>query len=199
MSADWLPLWLSLQVAAAATLLSLPAGWWLAFRLGRGGSARAVAMAPPTVLMGWAGLALAGEGWLVADWKAAVVAALCEAVPLTVLLSRAALACVDLSYERVARTLGASEGRVFWRVSLPLARGPLVAAALAVFARVLGDFGLTLIVAGLAAGRGGVLDASLRRAVESADGGAARLTVVALSGVLMAALGARTLPKRAAV
>ena len=63
----------------------------------------------------------------------------------------------------------------------------LVAVAL-VFARVLGDVGLTLLVAGFAVGRGGVLDATLRRAVESGDGGAARILVVVISAVLMAVL-----------
>lgn len=193
MVVDWFPLWLSLRVAAVATLVSLPAGWWLAWRLARAprrwrdGRAVAAAM-PPTVLGGYAGALLAGKETLGLGWTAAVAAALLEAVPLMVLLGRAALESVEGGYELAARSLGASGWRVFWRVSLPLARWPMLVAVALTFARVLGDFGLTLLVAGFAVGRGGVLDATLRRAVESGDGGAARILVVTISAVLTAAL-----------
>jgi molybdate transport system permease protein len=200
MTADWFPLWLSLRVATVATVLSLVPGLWLACRLGRGGDGwRAAAAVPPTVLLGWAAL-LMGEGTLVVGWKSAVLAAMCEGVVLAALLGRAALDAVERNYERAARTLGASGWRVFWRVNLPLARGPLLAAALVVFARVLGDCGLTLIVAGFAVGRSGVLDASLRQAVESAGGGAARIAVVAISVALgvAAALMGRVFSRQAA-
>lgn len=189
MTADWSPLWLSLRVAAAATALSLAPGLWLACRLAReGGGWRAASAAPPTVLLCWAGLLLWGEGRVVVGWKAAVVAALCEGILLTGVLGRAALDEVDPSYERTARSLGASGWRVFWRVTLPLAWEPLLGVAVAVFARVLGDFGLTLIVAGFALGRGGVLEAGLRQAVEGAGGGAARVLTVAMSVTLWVAL-----------
>jgi molybdate transport system permease protein len=200
MSADWFPLWLSLGVAAVATALSLPPGLWLACRLRRGGEGWRMAVAmPPTVLLGWAAALLLGEGSLVLGWKAAVAAGMCEGVLLAALVGRAALDEVHPSQERAARSLGASEWRLFWRVSLPLAWGPLLASALAVFARVLGDFGLTLIVAGFAVGRGGMLDASVRPAVEGAGGGAARLTAVALAAVLIAvAVLAGRAPRRTA-
>ena len=194
MPVDWFPLWLSLRVAAVATVLSLPAGVWLGWRrkgcARRGGDGwRAVAGVPPTVLLGWVALLLVGEGTLVVGWMAAVVAGMCEAVPVAAVLGQAALGSVVGNYERAARSLGASGWRVFWRVSLPLARGPLLAVALVAFARVLGDFGLTLIVAGFAVGRGSILDASLRQAVESAGGGEARVLAVVISVALVAAVG----------
>ena len=63
-------------------------------------------------------------------WQAAVVAAMLHAIPLLVISARAALESVDRSYERAARNLGASEWRVFWRVTLPLARRSILAAAI---------------------------------------------------------------------
>ena len=189
MTVDWFPLWLSLRVAAVATVLSLVPGLWLAQRLRRGADGHAaVAVVPPTVLCGYLAVLLAGErGWVV-GWTAAVLAALFEAVPLVALLGRAALTSVEGGYERVAQGLGAPGWRVFWRVRLPLARWSMLVAVALTFARTLGDFGLTLIVAEFALGRGDVLDATLRRAVESSDGGTARILVVAISAVLMAAL-----------
>jgi len=189
MTVDWFPLWLSLRVAAVATVLSLVPGLWLAQRLRRGPDGHAaVAVVPPAVLCGYLAVLLAGErGWVV-GWTAAVLAALCEAVPLVALLGRAALASVEGSYKRVAQSLGAPGWRVFWRVSLPLARWPILVAVGLVFSRVLGEVGLALLVAGFALGRGDVLDETLRRAVESGDGGAARILVVAISAVLMVAL-----------
>ena len=90
---------------------------------------------------------------LVFTWQAAVVAALLHSAPLLVKSARAALESVDHSYERAARTLGASEWRLFWRVSLPLARRGIGSGVILAFARALGEFGATVMVFGKPAGR----------------------------------------------
>ena len=74
-------------------------------------------------------------------WQAAVVASLFHSTPLLVKSARAAFESVDRSYERAARNLGATELRLFWRVTLPLVRRSILAAAALAFARSLGDFG----------------------------------------------------------
>ncbi|HSE99132.1 MAG TPA: molybdate ABC transporter permease subunit, partial [Blastocatellia bacterium] len=90
---------------------------------------------------------------LVFTWQAAVVAASVGALPLMVKTARAAIASVDRTLEDVARTLGQSERQVFRRVTLPLASRGIAAAAILAFARALGDFGATLMVAGNIPGR----------------------------------------------
>jgi molybdate transport system permease protein len=151
MPVDWFALWLSLRVAALATLVALPVGLWLAAWLAnrptRGRQPwRAVAVVPPTVLCYGVATMPAPEGMLALSETKAVAAAMLEAIPLLTLLGAAALGGVDAAYARVARSLGASGWRVFWRVSLPLALRPLLAAVALVYARVWADVGLTLLV-----------------------------------------------------
>jgi molybdate transport system permease protein len=119
---------------------------------------------PPTVL-GYYLLVLLGQqsplgqwlnriGWpLVFTWRGAVVAAAIAAFPLLVLTARAGFESVDRRLEDIARTLGRSELDIFWRVTLPLAWPSLLAGAAFTFARALGDFGATLMVAGNIPGR----------------------------------------------
>src|SRR5258707_7725166 len=174
MQIDWFPLWLSLRVAcistAAALVLGLGLAWLLANREFRGKEVLDAAITlpfvlPPTVL-GYYLLVLLGREsplgkfyeWvvgapLVFSWQAAVVAALFHSMPLLVKSARAALESIDRSYERAARSLGASELRLFWRVTLPLAGRSIAAAAALAFARALGDFGVTIMLAGNIPGR----------------------------------------------
>ena len=171
---DWFPIRLSLQVALLATLLALAAGvaggWLLARRDFRGREWLDAAFSlplvlPPTVL-GYYLLVLLGQSSplgrgfeavfgfrLIFTWQAAVVAATIHALPLVVRSSRAAFEGVAPQLEQAARTLGASEWEIFRRVTLPLARRGVLAAATLAFARALGDFGATLMVAGNIPGR----------------------------------------------
>src|ERR1700752_801154 len=150
MNIDWFPLWLSLRVALLSTALAFVGGLWIAYLLAnrqfRGKDVLEAAVPlpfvlPPTVL-GYYLLVLIGRAsplgkiWemifgspLVFTWKAAVVAAMLHSLPLLVKSARAAFESVDRSYERAARTLGASEWRLFWRVTLPLAHRSIFAAA----------------------------------------------------------------------
>src|SRR5579863_590775 len=204
MSIDWFPLWLSLRVAVLSTAFALAAGLWIAYILAnrnfRGKEALDAAVTlplvlPPTVL-GYYLLVLLGrssplgKAWegifgspLVFTWKAAVVAALIHSFPLLVKSARAALESVDRRYERAARNLGASEWRVFWRVTLPLSRRSIVAASVLAFARALGDFGATLMIAGDIPGSTQTASIAIYDAVEGGDTLVARVLVLVLSVV----------------
>ena len=102
--------------------------------------------------------------------------------------ARAALESVDRTYERAARNLGASDWRVFWRVTLPLARRSIFAAAVLAFARSLGDFGITIMIAGNIPGRTQTIAVAIYDAVESGNGTLARALVLAISAVAIAIL-----------
>ena len=114
-----------------------------------------------------------------------MVAALFHSTPLLVKSARAAFESVDRSYERAARNLGASELRLFWRVTLPLARRSILAAAALAFARSLGDFGVTLMIAGNIPGRTQTVAIAIYDAVEAGNGAAARVLVVIVSAVAL--------------
>ncbi len=209
MQIDWFPLWLSLRVAALSTAIALAFGLWLAWLLAnrefRGKEALDAAVTlplvlPPTVL-GYYLLVVIGResalgklyewiagGPLVFTWQAAVVAALFHSTPLLVKSARAALESVDRDYERAARNLGASEWVVFRRVSLPLARRSILAAAALAFARSLGDFGVTIMIAGNIPGRTQTVAVAIYDAVESGNGQMARVLVLVVSGVALAIL-----------
>ena len=209
MQIDWFPLWLSLRVAAISTALALTFGlalaWILANRQFRGKELLDAAVTlplvlPPTVL-GYYLLVVLGRNspvgkvyeWifgepLVFSWQAAVVAALFHSTPLLVKSARAAFESVDRSYERAARTLGASEMRLFWRVTLPLARRSILAAAALAFARSLGDFGVTLMIAGNIPGRTQTVSLAIYDAVEAGNGTAARVLVLIVSVVALVVL-----------
>ena len=209
MPIDWFPLWLSLRVAVLSTAIALAAGLWIAYILAnrefRGKEVLDAAVTlplvlPPTVL-GYYLLVLIGRAsplgraWeevfgspLVFTWKAAVVAALLHSFPLLVKMARAAFESVDRSYERAARTLGASEWRLFWRVTLPLARRSIFAAAALAFARSLGEFGVTLMVAGNIPGRTQTLAVAIYGAVEGGNGAVARTLVLVVSAVALVIL-----------
>jgi molybdate transport system permease protein len=170
---DWFPLWLSLRVALLATLLVLLAGLPLAWLLARrdfpgkallGGLASLPLVLPPTVL-GYYLLVMLGNQsplgqWLnraglplVFTWRGAAVAASVAAFPLLLETARAGFESVDPRLEAVARTLGRSNFYIFWRVTLPLAWPGILAGIALTFARALGDFGATLMVAGNIPGR----------------------------------------------
>ncbi|RME05351.1 MAG: ABC transporter permease subunit, partial [Deltaproteobacteria bacterium] len=102
-------------------------------------------------------------------WQAAAVAATVVGLPLMFQASRAAIANVDPVLENAARTLGASEGEVLWRVTLPLARRGIVAGIVLGATRALGEFGATLMVAGNIPGRTQTLPVAIYDAVQNRD------------------------------
>jgi molybdate transport system permease protein len=206
---DWFPLYLSLYIAAISTLISALLGIWLAWLLAnRNFPGRELLDAittlplalPPTVL-GYYLLVIIGRyswfgrAWeavtgspLVFTWKAAVIASTLHAIPLVVKSSRAALESVDHAFERAARSLRASEWKTFWRISLPLARRPIAAAIALAFARSLGDFGATLMIAGDIPGRTQTAAIAIFDAVESGNTRLATSLTIATSLVTFAAV-----------
>jgi molybdate transport system permease protein len=206
MQIDWFPLWLSLRVAFLSTAMALAAGLWLAYVLAnrtfRGKEVLDAAVTlplvlPPTVLGYYLLVVIGrvspfGKLWeavfgapLVFTWQAAVLAALLHSLPLLVKSARAAFESVDRRYERAARNLGASEWRVFWRVTVPLARRSVMAAAAVAFARSLGDFGVTLMVAGNIPGRTQTVAVAIYDAVEAGNTQLARVLVLVISAVAL--------------
>jgi molybdate transport system permease protein len=208
---DWFPLWLSLRVAAIATFFVLTVGTLIAYLLShktfRGKNLldsliTLPLVLPPTVL-GYYLLVLVGrhsplghiyEGVfgqpLVFTWQAAVVAAFLHSAPIYIKAGRAVLETVDTRYEWAAHSLGASEWRTFWRITLPLAWRGLSSLASLSFARSLGDFGVTIMVAGNIPGETQTLSVAIFDAVESGDGSLARILVIAISATALALLWA---------
>jgi molybdate transport system permease protein len=125
---------------------------------------------------------------LVFTWQAAVVAAIVHSFPLLVKSARSALESVDSTFAQAARTLGAPEWRVFLRVTLPLARRSILAATAFAFARSLGDFGVTIMIAGNMPGRTQTIAVAIYDAVESGNGQLARVLSVVISVVAGAVL-----------
>lgn len=166
---DWSPLLLSLKVAGVATVLALAAGialGWIFARRRFPGIAvlEAVCMLPlvlPPTVIGYGLLVAAGRrsvagAWLyehfdytiVFNWHGAVVAAAVVALPLVLKSASASFAGVDPTLEAAARTLRQSPLSVFIRITLPLAWPGILAGTLLAFARAMGEFGATLMVAG---------------------------------------------------
>jgi molybdate transport system permease protein len=134
-------------------------------------------------LTGVVGRALDAIGLpIVFTWKAVVVAMAVMSFPLIVLTVRAGFEQVDRRYEQVASTLGAGPWRVFRTVTLPLAARSLVAAAILGFARALGEFGATIVIAGGIPGQTQTLAVAIFNLTEAGrDADANRLLLVSLA------------------
>ncbi len=165
---DLFPFWLSLEVSLTATVLTLglglPLAWLLARKRFPGRDVLAVLVVlplvlPPTVLgyyllvvIGSRGLGALGLE-LAFTWRAAVLAACVGSIALLVKSAQAGFESVDPRLEQAARTLGRSEWSIFWAVTLPLAWRSVLAGTILAFCRALGEFGITLMVAGSIPGR----------------------------------------------
>ena len=218
MAADELSILLfTLGVAAVATVLILPPGVALAFLLARrqffGKAVLETLVALPLVLPPVAtglvllrlfgrrgGIGAALERWgldVVFTWRGVVVAMAVMALPLLVRGARVAFEGVPLRLEEAARSIGASERRVFFRVSLPLAARGIVGGALLAFARAVGEFGATILVAGNLPGRTTVLSTAIFQAVETGqDDRAFRLLAGAVVLAFLAVAASEALLRR---
>ena len=173
-ASDWHLVAFSLRMAMLSTLLILPPGLALAWLLARRdwpGKAFietlvSLPIVLPPVVTGLLLLQLFGRHgpvghWcyvylgldIVFTWKAVVLALGTMAFPFLVRTARVAFSEVDPALEQIARTLGAGEWRVFFTITLPLARRGVLAGVLLAFARALGEFGATIMVAGNILGR----------------------------------------------
>ncbi|MGH8843498.1 MAG: molybdate ABC transporter permease subunit, partial [Advenella sp.] len=184
----WIPLLISLKVAGFAILinfvLGIGMGWLLARRSFPGrdllDTILTLPMVLPPTILGYYLIVLLGRyGWLgryldqwfgiqlIFTWQGAVVAAAVVSFPLVFKPARAAFESVDRNYEDAARVLGLSEFALFLRVTLPLAWRGILAGLLLAFARALGEFGATLMIAGNIPGKTQTLSIAVYAAVQS--------------------------------
>jgi molybdate transport system permease protein len=106
---------------------------------------------------------------IIFTWAAACIAAAVVALPLMYQSCKAAFLNVDHIYENAARTLGASEKRIFWRITLPLSWPGILSGIVLSFARAIGEFGATLMVAGNIPGKTETIPLAIYFSVESGD------------------------------
>lgn len=199
---DAAPLLLTLRVATVATvialLLGLALGWVVArTRLPGRRVLEAVCMLPlvlPPTVLGYGILVLMGRNgvigsWLrthfdytvIFNWHGAVIASALVALPLVLKGASTAFEQVDTTLEAAARTLRQSGWSVFMRVTLPLAWPGILAGTLLAFARAMGEFGASLMVAGSIPGQTQTASMAIYDAVQAGKDGVALLLAVVIS------------------
>lgn len=209
MNSVWLPLILSLKVAGTAMMINLILGVAVGFLLARKhffgknllDTLLTLPMVMPPTVLGYYLLVLIGRNgiigaWLyeqfainlIFTWQGAVIAATIVSFPLVFKPARAAFEAVNPEYEQAARTLGISETALFFRITLPLAWRGILAGLLLAFARALGEFGATLMVAGSIEGKTQTLSIAVYEAVQAGQLHTAHYLVAIISLVCIAIL-----------
>lgn len=219
MEAAWVALGLSLKVALWATLLNGVAGIAVGFLLARtrfpgrellDAILLLPMVLPPTVLGYYLLVVIGRRGWiggwlerelginLIFTWQGAVLAASVVAFPFVCKSARAAFETVDVQLEQAARVLGLGRAATFFRVTLPLAWRGILAGVLLSFARSLGEFGATLMVAGSIPGKTQTLSIAVYEAVQAGQDDLANLLVLITSAtcVVVLLLAGRLAPAR---
>ncbi len=207
---EWQFIRFTLAMAALSTVLILPVGLALAWLLARcqwRGKALvetliALPLVMPPVVTGLILLKVLGRRgpvghWLqewfgievVFTWKAVVMALAVMSLPLFVRAARTAMEEVNPMFEQLARTLGAGEWRVFFTITLPLARRGVLAGILMAFARALGEFGATIMVAGNIPGQTTTLSVAIYQYVQLGQDGRAWLLAGVAAGLAFLAVG----------
>jgi molybdate transport system permease protein len=209
---DWFPVALSLRVALLATVVTVAVGVPLAWLLARrhfpgrdliSATLLTPLVLPPTVLgyylltmigrRGPVGRFLDARGIELAfTWRAAVLAAAVGSFALLIKTAQAGFESIDKRLEQAAQTLGHSDWSIFWTVSVPLAWRSILAGTVLAFCKALGDFGITLMVAGDIPGRTQTLPLAIYDHVQSnqlAQANTLALVSVGFVVVLMLALG----------
>ena len=217
----WITLALTLKVAAWATainvVLGVAVGWLLARRrfIGRDFLDAVLTLPlvlPPTVVGYYLLVVIGKRGWLghwlhdsfginlIFTWQGAVIAATVVAFPLMLSAARTAFEGVDPQLEKAARVLGLNEWAVFFRVTLPMAWSGILGGTLLVFARSLGEFGATLMVAGSIPGRTQTLSVAVHEAVQAGDDDTANLLVgiITVTCIVVLLVAGRFSPARRA-
>lgn len=215
---EWQFVGFTARMAVFSTLLILPPGlavaWWLARCQWRGKALVetlvTLPLVVPPVVTGLLLLKLFGRrgplgAWLheqfgldiIFTWRAVVIALAVMSLPLFVRAARTAFEEVNPLFEQLARTLGASEWRIFFTIALPLARRGVLAGTLLAFARALGEFGATIVVAGNIPGQTTTLPVAIYQAVQlGEDSRAWTLAGVSAALAFLAVLGGEYLMRR---
>ncbi|MGA2174601.1 MAG: molybdate ABC transporter permease subunit [Verrucomicrobiota bacterium] len=194
MTAEWQIVWFTAWVSALSTLLILPFGLALAWLLARydwpGKSLVetlvTLPLVMPPVATGLILLKVLGRHGLIGrffhdtlrldiafTWRAVLAALAVMSFPLLVLSTRVAFEQVNPRLEQIARTLGAGELRVFFSITVPLARRGIIGGMILAFARALGEFGATIMVAGNIPGQTATLSLSIYESVQLGQDAAA--------------------------
>ena len=204
---DWSPLWISLHTAAATITIVFFIGviiaWWVerlqsqSLKIFADAVITLPMVLPPTVA-GFCLLYFFGNnrflGQLIYQltgikiafsWLATVLAAAVISLPLMYRSARGALSQVDKGMLEAARSLGMTEWRIFWRIHLPNALPGIIAGGLLAFARGLGEFGATAMIAGNIAGRTRTLPLAVYSAVAAGDWDAAGWYVAVIVGICL--------------
>jgi molybdate transport system permease protein len=204
------PLLISLKTVAATTIitffLGIAAARWMARYTGKFKSVIdglfVLPMVLPPTVVGYGLLLLFGVNGpigkilleigekVVFSWSATVIAAIVMAFPIMYMTARGAFEQVESNIEDAARTLGASEWRVFWTVTLPLAKAGVIAGTVLAFARSLGEFGATLILAGNIAGKTQTIPIAIYFAIQAGDTNKALILCMIVLAISFASLAA---------
>ena len=187
---EWQVVWFTAWVSALSTILILPAGlgvaWLLARHQWRGKSiVETIVSLPlvmPPVATGLVLLKLLGRRGpigsflhdrlgvdVVFTWRAVLIALAVMSFPLLVRSARIAFAEINPRLEQIARTLGASDCRVFFTITIPLALRGILGGMLLSFARALGEFGATIMIAGNIPGQTSTLSLSIFQSVQMGE------------------------------
>jgi molybdate transport system permease protein len=201
---EWQFVLFTFIMALSSTLIVIPVGLTLAYCLAKGNWPgkllldTLVTLPPvlPPVVTGLVLLKAFGRRgplghWLhqhfgldiVFTWRAVILALVVMSLPLFVRAARSALEGVNPAVEQIARTLGANEWRVFFTVSLPLARRGVLAGTLLALARAMGEFGATILVAGNIPGKTTTLSVAIYQHIQLGENGQA-WALAAISAVL---------------
>lgn len=220
MDSAWPIIWLTVRTASLAAALILPFGvgaaWLLARRRWYGKpvveTIIALPLVMPPVATGLILLKLFGRRGplgrplheagieIVFTWRAVVLAMMVMSFPLLVRAARMAFEEVPVRYEQIARTLGATERRVFFTITLPLAMRGVISGLLLAFARSLGEFGATILVAGNIPGRTTTVALSIYNLVQlGKDDDAFRLLLFAVIVAFAAVWTAEAVSRRRSV
>ena len=203
------PLWLTLKVAVLATALAglagIALGWWMARKRFPGhaltDSFLMLPMVLPPTVLGYYLIVVVGRNgvlgryldqWfginLMFTWQGAVIAASIVSLPLIYKAARAACEDADPRMALAARTLGAGELEIFLRISLPLAGRGVAAGLMLAFARAMGEFGATLMIAGNLPGKTQTLSIAVYDAVQAGNDAQALWLTLLISAVCMLVL-----------
>lgn len=209
MESVWVALMLSLKIAFWATMINVFFGVSLGYLLARKklwakeliDTILTLPMVMPPTVLGYYLLVLIGKNgaigrWLeqtfdinlIFTWQGAVIAAALVSFPLVFKPARAAFETLDMQLEQAAKVLGISNLGIFFRITLPLAWRGIMAGVLLAFARSLGEFGATLMVAGSIPGQTQTLSIAVYEAVQSGDDHLANSLVFIISVVCIVLL-----------
>ena len=209
---DWYPLWNSLRIAAIATVVIFFLGIWAAYyiarlpRLAKGVLDVVLTLPlvlPPTVV-GYLLLLVLGPNhplgaWflevfgqkLVMRWQSAIAATVVVAFPLMYRTARGAFESFDETLADAGRTLGLKNSTIFWRVRMPVCRQGIFAGTVLAFARALGEYGATSMVAGYTPGRTATISTTVYQLWRTGDDAGAMTWVlvnIAISAVVLLAI-----------